>query len=122
MTAIPRILPRETSGLKTLAFTALAIIAAGLGLAAYRHQAPRPVADHGAGWEPIGYGASTGSVSATGVLQPRDAVAVGTEQAGRVIEVLADLHQSVEKDQPLLRLDAKFAKLRQRQAEVAVAL
>jgi len=108
--------------LKTLAFIALAIIAAVLGLAAYRHQTPRPVADDGSVWEPMAYGALTDSVSATGVLQPRDAVAVGTEQAGRVIEVLADLHQSVGKDQPLLRLDDKFAKLRQRQAEVAVAL
>jgi HlyD family secretion protein len=108
--------------LKTLVYTASAVIAACLGLAAYRHQAPRPAADDGALWEPMAYGSLTDSVSATGVLQPRDAVAVGTEQAGRVTEVLADLHQSVAKDQPLLRLDDKFAKLRQRQAEVAVAL
>jgi HlyD family secretion protein len=98
------------------------IISALLGLAAYRHHTPRPAADDGAIWEPMAYGSLTDSVSATGVLQPRDAVAVGTEQAGRVVEVLADLHQTVAKDQPLLRLDDKFAKLRLRQAEVAVAL
>lgn len=108
--------------MKTLVFTALVVIAAGLALAAYRHQGPRPVADDGAVWEPMAYGSLTDSVSATGVLQPRDAVAVGTEQAGRVIEVLADLHQSVAKDQPLLRLDDKLARLRKRQAEVAVSL
>jgi HlyD family secretion protein len=108
--------------LKTLVFTALVLIAAGLGLAAYRHQVPRPAVDDGSVWEPMAYGSLTDSVSATGVLQPRDAVAVGTEQAGRVIEVLADLHQMVAKDQPLLRLDDKLANLRRRQAEVAVAL
>jgi RND family efflux transporter MFP subunit len=109
-------------GLKTLVLVALAVTTAGLGLAAYRHQVPRPVADDGTVWEPMAFGSLTDAVSATGVLQPREAVAVGTEQAGRVIEVLADLHQSVRKDQPLLRLDDKLARLRHRQAEVAVAL
>ena len=106
--------------MKKVVLTALAVISAGLGLAAYRHQGPTPTTD-GSVWEPMAFGTLVDSISATGALQPREAVAVGTEQAGRVTEVLADLHQTVAKDQPLLRLDDRFARLRLRQAEAAVA-
>jgi HlyD family secretion protein len=110
-----------TALVKKLLFV-LIVIGAGLGLAAYRLQTPRASQPDGSVWEPMAYGTLTESVSATGALQPRDAVAVGTEQAGRVAEVLTDLQQTVAKDQPLIRLDDRLARLRVRQAEVAVEL
>jgi HlyD family secretion protein len=101
-------------------FALLAVLLAG---AAYywQHTQGKPAGDAGV-WQPIEYGGITETVSATGVLQPRDAITVGTELAGRVAEVLVDVSQAVEKDQPLLRMDDRLAKLRVKQAEVAVEL
>jgi HlyD family secretion protein len=73
-------------------------------------------------WQPVEYGTITETVSATGVLHPCEAVAVGTELAGRVAEVLVDLNQAVKAGQPLARLDDRLARLRLRQAQVAVDL
>jgi HlyD family secretion protein len=100
----------------------LFVMAAGLGLAAYQLQGPHAPPPDGSVWEPMAHGTMVESVSATGALQPRDAVAVGTEQSGRVVEVLTDLHQAVTKDQPLARLDDRLARLRLQQALVAVQL
>ncbi len=101
---------------------ALLLVGVGLALAAHWLRPNGKAAPDGAVWQPMEYGAITETVSATGVLQPRDAVAVGTELAGRVAEVLVDLHQTVEAGQPLLRLDDRLARLRVRQAQVAVDL
>ena len=73
-------------------------------------------------WQPIQYGSITESVSATGVLQPREVVAVGTELAGRVAQVTVDVGAVVSKDQPLARMDDRLAELRVKQAQVAVEL
>ncbi len=101
----------------------LLLLAAGLAGVAYywQHATARPAADGGV-WQPMEYGTITETVSATGVLQPREAVAVGTELAGRVAEVLVDVPQPVERDQPVLRMDDRLARLRVKQAEVAVEL
>ena len=108
--------------MKKLFAVLLSLAAALAGGAWYwQHAAARPTADAGV-WQPLEYGTISETVSAAGVLQPRDAVAVGTELAGRVGEVLVDIGQSVEKDQPLARMDDRLPKLRLRQAEVAVDL
>jgi HlyD family secretion protein len=101
---------------------AVLVIGAGLALAAHRLAAPARPAPDTAVWQPLEYGTITDTVSATGALQPREAVAVGTELAGRVAEVLADVGQPVQADQPLAQLDDRLARLKVRQAQVAVAL
>jgi HlyD family secretion protein len=101
----------------------LALVAAVLAGGAYYWQRSTAKAiPDGAVWQPVEYGAITETVSATGVLQPRDAVAVGTELAGKVAEVLVDVPQAVTKDQPLAKMDDRLARLRVKQAEVAVEL
>src|SRR4051812_38501584 len=114
--------PKRGATVKRL-LAVLALFAAALtaGAVYWRHSAAKPVAD-GAVWQPMEYGSILETVSATGVLQPRDAVAVGTELAGKVAEVLVDIPQAVEKDQPLVRMDDRLARLRVKQAEVAVEL
>ena len=44
--------------------------------------------------QPVEFGTIAETVSASAALQPRDAVPVGTELAGRVVQVFADLHQT----------------------------
>lgn len=104
-----------------LALVALCAVLLAGGAYYWQHSQNKPAGDAGV-WQPIEYGAITETVGATGVLQPRDAIAVGTELAGKVAEVLVDVSQAVEKDQPLLRMDDRLAKLRVKQAEVAVEL
>jgi HlyD family secretion protein len=106
---------------KLLATIALLAAALTAGVISWQRGAAKPVSDKG-GWQPIEYGSITETVSATGVLQPREVVVVGTELAGRVAEVLVDIGAAVEKDQPLARMDDRLARLRVKQAEVAVEL
>jgi HlyD family secretion protein len=104
-------------------FISLALVFAALAAGAmyWQHVAARSASD-GALWQPMEYGSITETVSATGVLQPREVVVVGTELAGKVAEVLVDVPAAVEKDQPLCRMDDRLARLRVKQAEVAVEL
>ncbi len=68
----------------------------------------------------VEYGPLTESISASGVLQPRDVYLVGSELSGKVVAVLADFNQVVEEGDVLLRLDDRTARDQLRQAEVAV--
>ena len=101
---------------------ALAVVGAGLSVAAYRLSAPSPVPTDDFVTQPVEYGAISETISASATLQPRDAVAVGTDLAGRVVKVFADLHQMVKLGQPLLQLDDRIARLRVEQAQVAIEL
>ncbi|MBV9122848.1 MAG: biotin/lipoyl-binding protein, partial [Planctomycetes bacterium] len=51
----------------------------------------------------------TETISATGVLQPRDLIAVGSELPGKVIKLYpeADFNQTVKEGDPLLELDPR---------------
>jgi HlyD family secretion protein len=69
---------------------------------------------------PVEYGRIAEVVSASGVVQARDLYPVGTEMAGRVVEVRADFNQVVQEGDVLLRLDDRLARQRLRQAEVGV--
>jgi HlyD family secretion protein len=106
---------------KLFSFIALVAVVLAAGAYYWQHVTAKPAAD-GSVWQPMEYGAITESVSATGVVHPRDAVAVGTELAGKVAEVLVDVPAAVQKNQPLLRMDDRLARLRLKQAEVAVDL
>lgn len=88
----------------------------------YRAAGDKKPHANGSVWQPLEFGTITESVSATGTLQPRDTVAVGTEQIGRIVEMSADIGQVIQRDQPLLRLDDQLAKLRVGQAEAAIDL
>src|SRR5439155_19941272 len=104
-----------------LAMFALLVIVLVAATYYWQHAVAKPAAD-GSVWQPVEYGSITETISATGVLQPREVVAVGTELAGRVAEVLVDVSQAVEKDQPLARMDDRLSSLRVKQAQVAVDL
>ncbi|HEV3204434.1 MAG TPA: efflux RND transporter periplasmic adaptor subunit [Gemmataceae bacterium] len=53
------------------------------------------------------------SVSATGILQPREGIAVGSVVSGEVVKIYAgaDFNRQVNKGQPLLELDSRMARL-----------
>jgi HlyD family secretion protein len=68
------------------------------------------------------YGALVETVSATAALQPLEVFPVGTELAGKVVEVAADFNQTVSEGDLLLRLDDRAARQKLRQAETAVQL
>src|SRR2546426_1059766 len=73
---------------------------------------------------PVKYGSLTETVSATGLLQPRQMVVVGSEQSGRVIDIYpgADVNKVVEEGAPLLKLDDRKAQLDLDRAQTAVQL
>lgn len=97
------------------------ILAVG-AVMAYRSYGVRKPAADGSVWQPLEFGTIAETVTATGTLQPREMVAVGTEQVGRVVQTSADIGSVVRRDEPLLRLDDQLAKLRVAQAEAAVDL
>jgi HlyD family secretion protein len=71
---------------------------------------------------PAEYGSLTETVSATAALQPQEVFPVGTELAGKVVEVAADFNQTVSEGDLLLRLDDRAAQQKLKQAETAVRL
>lgn len=72
--------------------------------------------------EPLEFGTLDETVSASGVLEPRELFVVGSEEAGKVVAVLADFNQIVSEGDPLLRLDDRMARERLHKAEAAVQL
>ena len=69
--------------------------------------AGRGASDDGQGYTlvPVEYGRAAETVSATGVVQPRETYLVGAELPGKVIEVRADFNQEVAEGDLLARLD-----------------
>lgn len=106
---------------KWLFIGGLLVVAIG-AVAAYRANGFRKPTSDGTAWQPMEFGSIAETVTAAGTLQPREMVAVGTEQAGRVVEVSADIGSVVRKDEILLRLDDRLATLRVGQAEAAINL
>src|ERR1700716_1240932 len=72
----------------------------------------------------VEYGALAEGVSATGLLQPQEVVAVGSELSGRVVEISPDgeVNKVVEEGAPLLKLDDRKAQIDLERAKTAVAL
>jgi HlyD family secretion protein len=73
---------------------------------------------------PIEYGPMVESVSATGLLQPREIVAVGSPLSGMVVQIYpgAEVNKTVHEGDPLLKLDDRKALLDLDQAKTAVRL
>lgn len=72
--------------------------------------------------QPVDVGSMTECVSATGHIQPRDAVTVGHEAGGRVVRLFVDVGQVVKANDPLAQLDDRMAQLKWQHARVAVEL
>jgi HlyD family secretion protein len=73
---------------------------------------------------PIEWGSIAETVSATGLVQPQEVVAVGSELSGRVVEVYprAEINSEVQEGEPLLKLDDRLAQFKLDQAKLAVRL
>jgi HlyD family secretion protein len=101
----------------------LALLMLGLAGAAWWLSASRnEAAEQPYTLAPAEHGTLVETVSATGTLQPQDVIPVGTELAGKVVEVAADFNQVVTEGDLLFRLDDRAAVHKLRQAEVAVTL
>ncbi|HEY1861437.1 MAG TPA: efflux RND transporter periplasmic adaptor subunit [Gemmataceae bacterium] len=70
---------------------------------------------------PVEYGTLFDPISATGIVQPRELFTVGTELAGKVVEVVADRNHIVAEGDVLLRLDDTLAIENRTKAERAIA-
>jgi HlyD family secretion protein len=92
------------------------------GFAAWVSHNPS-TADAGDGYvlAPVEYGTIFDPISATGVVQPRELFTVGTELAGKVVEIVADRNQNVSEGAVLLRLDDTLAVEQRNKAEHAIA-
>ncbi|HEX5269341.1 MAG TPA: biotin/lipoyl-binding protein [Gemmataceae bacterium] len=71
---------------------------------------------------PAEHGSLVETVSATANLQPQEVIPVGTELAGKVVQVAADFNQVVSEGDLLLRLDDRAAVEKLNQAKTAIRL
>jgi HlyD family secretion protein len=80
--------------------------------------------DEGFTLSPVEWGSIAETVSATGLVQPQEVIAVGSELSGRVIEIYAraEINGEVQEGEPLLKLDDRLAKFKLDQAKLAVQL
>lgn len=101
----------------------LVLVMLGLaGAAWWLSPSRRESAEPSFSFAPAEHGALVETVSATGALQPQEVFPVGTELAGKVVEVAADFNQTVSEGDLLLRLDDRTAQQKLKQAETAVRL
>lgn len=72
----------------------------------------------------VQYGPMLETVSATGMLQPHEVAAVGSELSGKVIEIYpnAEVTKIVAEGEPLLKLDDRMARIKLDQARTAIRL
>jgi HlyD family secretion protein len=73
---------------------------------------------------PVEWGNMTETVSATGLVQPHEVTAVGSELSGKVVEIYAgaDFNKMVQEDEPLLKLDDRLAQQKVQLAKTQVRL
>src|SRR4029077_9401642 len=104
--------------LKKLLLVLLLLGAAVTG-AVYWFNRPRTLAVHPDlfTYENVARGTLTETVSATGLGQPRELLLVGSDSAGTVVELPADVNDSVEEGQVLLRLGDRRARLKVAEGE-----
>jgi len=102
---------------------ALVLVMLGLAAAAWwLNPSRREASEPSFSVVPVEFGSLVETVSATGALQPQEVFPVGTELAGKVVEVAADFNQTVSEGDLLVRLDDRTAVQKQRQAETAVQM
>ncbi len=93
---------------KTAIWVMVAAIILGGAYFIYASKAKAP--DSGYVTEPVKKGDLTASVSATGTLNPKVSVLVGTEVSGTIREIYVDYNSMVKKGQVLLKLDQDLFK------------
>src|SRR5262249_16385249 len=98
----------------------MTLVAAAYGLNNYSHSAGETTFTT----MPIERGPIGEAINATGILQPQDVIAVGSQLSGEVVKIFpeADFNKMVEQGQPLLQLDDRAAKLKRDHAAVTVDL
>jgi HlyD family secretion protein len=101
-----------------LVFLMLALAAGAWWFSPSRHESGEPTFSYA----PSERGSLVETVSATAALQPQEVVPVGTELAGKVVEVAADFNQIVSEGDLLVRLDDRAAVEKLNQAKTAVQL
>lgn len=69
---------------------------------------------------PVEHGRIVETVSATGVIQPRQLYAIGSETVGRVVEIGVDFNQEVEEGAILARIDNQASLKQREQAMTAI--
>jgi HlyD family secretion protein len=100
----------------------LIILAVAVIIGTYWLPSYRAGSDHGFKLIRVEPGSLVDLVSATGIVEPRDLSVVASEVSGEVVKIFpeADFDRQVHKDQPLLQLDDRMARLKLDEAEVAV--
>ena len=71
-------------------------------------------------YTPVEYGPLRETVSATGVLKPRDVLLITSEVPGTVVQVFAKVNDLVKDGQPVLKLDDSMLSLKLKEAQNAV--
>ncbi len=104
-----------------LILVGLALVAGTYGLNYYRANGP---GEEGFTLAAVEWGLLTETVSATGLVQPHEVTAVGSELSGKVVEIYAggDFNKRVQEDEPLLKLDDRLPRQKLEQAATQVRL
>jgi HlyD family secretion protein len=119
-----RLITSDEDDVKKLLFILL-LAGVGLTAAAYWYSpGSRNSGEEGYSLAAVERGTLVESVSATGILQPREVTPVGSQVSGEVIKIYpeADYNHFVEKNQPLVQLDDRLAKQKLDTAKVAVEM
>jgi HlyD family secretion protein len=104
------------------------LLLAGAALVGGAYWLNRPSASangtEGFAFASVQHGAMLETVSATGVLQPQEVAAVGSELSGKVTEVYAntEVNKMVTEGEPLLKLDDRMARIKLDQTRTAIRL
>lgn len=109
---------------KLLVFLVLVGITLVGGTYVLNHYSSNGANEEGFTLAPVEWGTLTETVSATGLVQPHEVTAVGSELSGRVAEIYAgaDFNKVVREGEPLLKLDDRPLRQKLEQAEAAVRL
>lgn len=93
---------------------------AAAGLWWQRQRSERPAQPLAYTLVPVEYGKLVETVSATGVVVPRQLFIVGVEGSGRLVEMTADFNDEVAEGQVLFRLDDQALRQQRDQAKSAI--
>lgn len=109
---------------KLLVILLLLGIALVVGAYWLNHGWPGHNGEEGFTLAPAEWGSIAETVSATGLVQPQELLAVGSELSGKVVEIFprAEINQEVHEGEPLLKLDSRLAQLKLDQAKTAFQL
>jgi HlyD family secretion protein len=114
------LVPRKGKRWRWLLLAALAVAAAGGGLAYWKLGSSEPKVSFETA--PVSRGRITVQVTASGTVSALKTVLVGSQVSGRVAELHADFNDTVKKGQLLARLDTQLMKAALEQARASQAV